>query len=293
MRDYYKYLPISKEDESWGLTVLNAGRTHIGASREYPFKTHPEHHNFNWNSGRILQEYQIIYITRGQGVFESAHQKEIPVKAGSILLLFPHEKHRYKPDDETGWDEYWIGIKGEIIQQLQASGHIRPENACLTIGLQTGIVNLFNEIIETAQLEQPGYQPLISGAALHLLGTIHAVARQHSLAKDEDSIILRAQLLFRANVHHPYSPEKAAAELNVGYSWFRKQFKSHTGMSPGQYYLQLKIEEARNLLMTGGVSVKEIAGRLNFDSVFYFSKLFKAKTGLSPTDFQARNGQAG
>jgi AraC-like DNA-binding protein len=293
MNNYYKYLPVSKDDENWGLTVLNAGCTRIAGGREYPSKTHPEHHNFNWGSGRTLQEYQVIYITNGQGIFESESQKQTVVKAGTILFLFPNERHRYKPDEQTGWDEYWIGIKGNIIENLVTSGYIRPENACFYIGFHKELLDIFHTIIENTKTELPGYQPRISGAALHLLGIIHSISKQNTLEKSGDAIISKAQLLFRANISNAYSPEQAAHELGVGYSWFRKHFKDYTGLSPGQYYLQLKIEQAKNQLATSDCPVKEIAYNLNFDSAFYFSKIFKEKTGLKPTEYRSRSQQTG
>lgn len=294
MNNYFKYLPVSKEDESWGLTVLSAGCTHVEPNKEYPSKTHPSHHNFNWTTGRTLQEYQVIYITNGQGIFESESQKQVEVKAGTIIILFPNESHRYKPDDRTGWDEYWIGIKGSIIENLLEAGYIKPGQACFYVGFQNEILNIFNSIIENTKTERPGYQPLISGAALHLLGVIHATSRQKTFGNsNDDSVINKAQFLFRANIDKPYSPEQAAQELNVGYSWFRRHFKDYTGMSPGQYYLQLKIEQAKTQLATSNYSVKEIAYNLNFDSAFYFSKIFKEKTGLKPTEYRGKSQQTG
>jgi AraC-like DNA-binding protein len=290
MNNFYKYLPVSKEDESWGLTVLNAGCTHIEATNTYPLKGHPAHHNFNWNSWRILQEYQVIYITSGQGIFESENFKQTEVKAGTVIFLFPNERHRYKPDSRTGWDEYWVGIKGDIADNLLLSGYLKPENPCLYIGFNESIFSLFNCIIDKTKTEKPGYQPLISGAVLHLIGSCHATLKQTAVEnKEEEVIINKARLLFRANISNPYSPEQASQELNVGYSWFRKLFKNYSGLSPGQYYLQLKIDKARELLSNSNIPVKEIAIELNFDSSFYFSKIFKEKTGLTPTDYRKRS----
>lgn len=290
MINFYKYLPVSKEDENWGLTVLNAGCTHIEATKDYPFKNHPSHHNFSWNTWRILQEYQIIYITNGQGVFESESFKQTVIKAGTVIVLFPNERHRYKPDSHTGWDEYWVGVKGAIIDNLLTSGYLRPENPCLRIGFKDNVFNIYNCIIEKTKQEKPGYQPLISGAVLHLIGSCYAAAKQ-SVAenKEEENIINKSRLLFRSNISNAYSPEQAAQELNVGYSWFRKLFKNYTGLSPGQYYLQLKIEKAKELLNNSNVSIKEISIELNFESNFYFSKIFKDKTGLRPTEYRQRS----
>jgi len=293
MNNYCKYLPVSRDDENWGLTVLNAGCTHVLPGSRYPSGTHPEHHNFNWSGGRVLEEYQVIYITNGQGTFESESQGQTSVKAGTVIFLFPNERHRYKPDEHMGWDEYWIGIKGTIIENLLASGYIGPQNACFYVGFHNGLLDIFNSIIEHTKTERPGYQPLISGAALHLLGTIHAISKQKMWENGDDALISKAQLLFRANISNLYSPKQAALDLNVGYSWFRKHFKDYTGLSPGQYYLQLKIDQAKSQLTTSNCPVKEIAYNLNFDSSFYFSKIFKEKTGLSPTEYRDRSLQTG
>jgi AraC-like DNA-binding protein len=290
MVNYFKYLPVSQEDENWGLTVLNAGCTNIKATSDYPFKGHPAHHNFNWNNWRILQEYQIIYITNGNGIFESENCSQTIVKAGTIIILFPNEKHRYKPDNDTGWDEYWVGLKGSIIDNLLDSGYLTLNNPCLNIGFNENIFEIYNCIIENTKAEKPGYQPLISGAVVHVLGICHAITRQNSSGtKEEENIINKSRLLFRSNISNVYSPEQAAEELNVGYSWFRKVFKNYTGLSPGQYYLQLKIDKARDLLGNSNMPIKGISIELNFYSSFYFSKIFKEKTGLKPTEYRKRS----
>lgn len=287
MINYYKYLPVSREDESWGLSVLNTGCTHIEAAHTYPVKTHPAHHYFKWSNWRVLQEYQIIYITRGKGVFESESYRQTEVQAGTIIILFPGEKHRYKPDSHTGWDEYWVGIQGQIPENLQQHNFIRPAQPCIYIGFNEQVFNLFDCIIEKTKLEKPGYQAMISGAVLHLIGSFYAVSRQNAIENKEEAILInKARLLFRENIHRDYSPEQAAQELHVGYSWFRKLFKNYTGLSPGQYYIQLKIEKAKELLSNPDIPVKEIAIELSFESNFYFSKMFREKTGLSPTAYR-------
>ncbi|MEJ7684533.1 MAG: helix-turn-helix transcriptional regulator [Segetibacter sp.] len=63
-------------------------------------------------------------------------------------------------------------------------------------------------------------------------------------------------------------------------------FKSYTGIALGQYLIQLKIEKAKILLSNPSKTIKEIAYDLHFDSCFYFSRLFKEKTGFSPDTFR-------
>jgi AraC-like DNA-binding protein len=284
MVNYYKYLPTSSEDERWGLHVLNTGCNQIKKHVAYPSPEHPAHHYFNWNKGRIMDEYQIIYITKGEGVFESINCGQQLIKQGTILFLFPGEWHRFKPDSETGWDEFWVGFKGTIIENIEHHHFISKENPILEIGLHDSIIELFINIIDKTKAERTGYQPLVSGIVMHLLGKIHSLTKQQRF-HDEDiteTIINQARIIFRTNIEQDIPMDKIAEELNVSYAWFRKAFKAYTGISPHQYMLQLKIEKAKMLLLDQSKTIKEIAFGLNFESAFYFSKFFKEKVGISP-----------
>src|SRR5688572_10682324 len=143
MINYYKYLPVSEEDEKWGLSVLNTGCTRIGPGTVYPYATHPAHHYFNWSKPRVLQEYQVIYITKGTGIFNSKTAGNQSVQEGSIILLFPGERHRYKPDEKTGWDEYWVGFNGPIVHNLLSKKFFTPAQPILHIGYHEQLLNLF------------------------------------------------------------------------------------------------------------------------------------------------------
>ena len=70
--EHYRYLQISPRDKSWGLAVTTAGFQHVHPGEEYPLSTHPEGYRFPENRRRVINEYQLYYITRGSGFFESA-----------------------------------------------------------------------------------------------------------------------------------------------------------------------------------------------------------------------------
>jgi AraC-like DNA-binding protein len=288
MENFYKYLPVSKEDQMWGLHVLNAGCNIIGRNASYPSRDHPAHHYFNWNKGRILDEYQVIYITQGTGTFQSASVKESKVTEGSVFVLFPHEWHRFKPDKHSGWNECWVGFKGTIADNLVINQFFNSHDALLDIGMNDEIMSLLLQIIGHAKNERPGYQALISGIVLHLMGHIYSTLKGQNITElnHTELIINKARLILRANIEKIISVESLAEELNVSYSWFRRAFKDYTGIPPNQYHLQLKIEKAKLLLAEPSQSIKEIGLALNFETPSHFSKLFKNKTGLSPEQFR-------
>ena len=112
MKQNFKYLTHSPDDEKWGLYLNVAGHAEIAAHEQYPPSGHPVNYHFNWEDGRILDEFQLLYIIRGSGTFETkSHKTE--VKVGSMLLLYPFVWHRYQPKSETGWTEY----RGSVIDR--------------------------------------------------------------------------------------------------------------------------------------------------------------------------------
>lgn len=290
MINYFRYLPLSDEDQQWGLSILNAGCTHIQANQDYPYRQHPSDHYFTWSNGRVLDEYQVIYIVAGEGSFESASVSETTVQPGTVILLFPGEWHRFRPAKHTGWDEYWVGFKGEVADNLVRQKFFGVGTALLAIGFSAEIIGLFTAIIEQTRTERPGYQPFVSGMLLHLLGCVYSLNKQRSFdnANGIKNKMEQAILLLRCKIDEDITIQDIAEELNVSYAWFRKWFKLYTGLAPQQYVIQLKMEKAKALLADSGNSIKGIAYQLRFEHPLYFSKLFKEKVGVSPEIYRKR-----
>jgi AraC-like DNA-binding protein len=72
----------------------------------------------------------------------------------------------------------------------------------------------------------------------------------------------------------------------MSYSLFRKTFKEITGLSPHQYRLTIRLHRAERLLRSTNMQISRIAEILGFSSIYYFSELFKKKTGQSPLEYR-------
>jgi hypothetical protein len=131
MKNYFIYLPNRKAPDPWECIATSVGYSKIMPYRDYPPLRHPVDHHFTWANGRVLQAYQIIYISEGCGVFESeSTTKRWRVGTGSVLLLFPGVWHRYAPDEKTGWAEHWIECCGGCFDRAREAGQIAPERFC-------------------------------------------------------------------------------------------------------------------------------------------------------------------
>lgn len=81
----------------------------------------------------------------------------------------------------------------------------------------------------------------------------------------------------------PSGDQAPAGELGVSDSHLRRIFRQDTGMSPTEYQQSIRINEAKFLLEQGRMSVQEVARSVGIEDQYYFSRLFKARTGIAPS----------
>ncbi|MFS0871382.1 helix-turn-helix domain-containing protein [Paenibacillus xylanilyticus] len=77
-----------------------------------------------------------------------------------------------------------------------------------------------------------------------------------------------------------------AEQFNFSSRHLSMQFKQKTGSSPIDYLIQIRLAEARKLLIQSDATLGEIAAEVGYSDVYYFSRIFKKHTGLSPTHYQ-------
>ncbi|MCX6984409.1 MAG: helix-turn-helix transcriptional regulator [Lentisphaerae bacterium] len=106
------------------------------------------------------------------------------------------------------------------------------------------------------------------------------ISRKTTLLEKIDTIII-------SNLHKPPTIHELAVSLNISASSLSHRFKSETNWNIVQRIRWLRIQHAKKLLLeSGGYSgIKSTARKLGFSSPFYFSKVFKDVTGISPHEF--------
>lgn len=286
MKDFYKYLTSGEEDRNWGFYLNVAGSYSAKPGQPYPPVKHPSGYYFNWMNGRVLQEFQILYVTEGGGQLETDHGK-FTLKLGSVFIIRPGIWHRYKPNLKSGWKEHYIGFNGQMAAQFLDHPLFSESQPVLNPGVHVELIDTYEKIFDLVNEEQPGFQQIASGLIVKLLGYLISFEKQREFqGKRIASIIEDARFKMRQNVEKELDMEKMAMEYHIGYSYFRKMFKSYTGVAPHKYHLELKIIRAKELLLASNKSVKEISYDLGFQSIHYFSRLFKNKVGKSPTEFR-------
>lgn len=285
--DFAIYLPQPEEPNPWGLDISGAGSAAIEPGKAYPPEHHPSDHFFDWNQGRTLDEFQIILLTEGSGTFETEHLPPSKVEAPALFIVFPEVWHRYRPDPLTGWQESWVGFAGNFAEELRKAGTLTPEQPIHRIGNSEMLLAQFQLIQDEVKSEALGFRSIAGTALMQIL----ALATNLPKRKAEENhpmrkTIRRACFLMRQRSGGPLCPEELAAELNTGYTYFRRMFRKYTGISPKRYHSQLRLQRVKRLLRDSGSSITEIADKFGFASPFHLSNWFKKETGLSPRDWR-------
>ena len=283
----FDYLTNAESDKLWGLYVTSSGMADVPAHIPYPPAKHPNTYMFDWKNGRVLPEFAIVYITRGEGIFESKATGKKQIKEGTIFLLFPGVWHTYLPNPRTGWKEYWVTFDGFQPQNFMQHKILSPDKPVLEIGFNETLIQLYHHILELLEEETIGYREIIASLTYQIIAQVHATERGRQFgSKEIETVVKKAKIYLVENIDKAVDFEQLASELNVGYSWFRRMFRHYTGLAPCQYLLQLKLNKAKELLSETSLPIKQISWMIGFESQYYFSKYFKKKLGVSPTQWR-------
>ncbi len=289
VKDYYSYIPESRLCYALGCTLQSAGFTQVGRHVQYPALTHPEHHIFNRKKGRVLQAFQIVYISDGKGrVKLGRDSKTHDITAGMVFVLFPNVWHRYAPEQSTGWTEHWVECKGTAFDMAMNSGLLDINRPIFRNPNVTAVQTAFAEIHELAVQDAVGNQPVLSMLGLKLLAILAGPRTANEDSMNRLVNAARMMLLERSTENRPM--EEIADALNVSYSNLRRRFRAHTGMSMKDYQTNVRIKKAKDMLDNTDLPIKGIAAQLGFSSAFHFSNQFRKLVGCPPTDWRARLG---
>ena len=223
-----KYLLANDRDAQWGLTISTVGYEEIAPGDSYPTRGHADGYYFDLEKGRELNEYQLLYITEGEGIFHSATVPEATLREGDLFLLFPGEWHSYHPLPKRGWKSFWIGFRGKNMDDRVTAGFLSPTHPIYHVGFSDAIVGLYRSAYDAAFTEAAYSQQLLAGIVNHLIGTMYMLERNIELNKNQVHVdmISRARLRIREALESPLTIQQVAEDMGVSYSNFRKFSRS-------------------------------------------------------------------
>lgn len=103
-------------------------------------------------------------------------------------------------------------------------------------------------------------------------------------------IAQEANSFMQRNLDRTMTTAEIAHQVGYSVNYFVELYKSVCFITPIKYHEKLRIEKAKNLLLSTALSVSEIAEALGFDNLYVFSRYFKRGTGVSPSEYKTGQG---
>jgi AraC-like DNA-binding protein len=278
---FRRYFSVSSADRRWGFFVTSAGHNVVAAGDRYPVGNHPEGYHFEWKRGRVLDEFAMLLIAAGRGTFEHKKSASISLQRGDILLLPPGLLHRYRPDPAVGWEEYWVTFDGEIARSWHRQNLFAGRWPFMARNMHLVVEARFEEVLAAARQSIAAPQSLAALTQLVLFQALFHTRDAISSPNAEMKLRQAAETIRR----HPakFNIETLAAAAGLPESTFRRKFLELFEVTPAGYAQAERLTQAKRWLLETPLTVREIAGRLEFSSEFYFMRFFKRQTNMTPT----------
>ncbi len=235
---------------------------------------------------RILQEYVLIHVLRGDGIFIDSMEREHPVQTGDAIHLLPNQRHGVVQNPDGQWAECWMSLSPASAAMFVAAGAIDESRPLLHPGLDAGIIEQFEQIQWDLARSPAAWTPRTLATAHAILATLCDRDQRRRLPDARTQLIEQACAALGEHLDRRIDVKTIARRAGLSYERFRKVFHQHVGLSPGEYRIRKRIDRARVLIAQRRLSNKQTAYALGYADPFTFSKQFKQIVGIPPETFR-------
>ncbi len=257
-------------------------RNHLRVERLYTFFYQEKERGFVF-AGESHPALELTYVDQGS-LHSVADGQDLLLEQGDMVLYGPGQWHMQYSDigvaprfvtvsfDISGAD--LSGLTNRKFQSPQRAATILKqmlqEQDRMDDYSNDMILCLLNLLLLTLQRE--------AGGPTERLKTSHAL---HT----ENEIIRKAQQYISAHVREKLSVPMVAKNVDVSPSYLTALFHKNLQISPGEYIRRVKLQESKQMIRENNMNFTEIAAALQYSTVHHFSRQFKEKFGITPTEY--------
>ncbi len=258
------------------------------------------------NKMTLFQTIKPIYVLKGEYAHSNYEfiltQTSVMnfVLGGKIMDVPPNRIFAINSDQMHGThfllaDVSFLSIQfeKEFIQELAYNIYGIREISFLNhpIPCNRELKDLIDVYINEHKQKQKGYSFLLDSLSIQIaIFLLRTIGFENSLAEQKEESINVNQIIefFQANCEETFSLEKISDMSNMSKFNFIRKFKESTGMTPYHYFMNIRIMKALECLNRPEIKIIDVAVMCGFRNHSHFSRVFKMRTGLSPSEYREK-----
>ena len=228
-------------------------------------------------SGEAHPMAELIYLESGC-LHSVAEGRDVLLQAGDLALYGPNQWHMQYADigESPRFVTVIFDLEGVDLSPLQ--NHRIPASE--------GAATLLNRMLSEWEARDDYFQDMIL-AQLRML--LMLLLRQEKNTRNslssEHQILCRAQQYVTGHVREKLSVPLVAGQVDVSPSYLTALFQKNLHISPGEYIRRVKLQESKQMIREGKWNFTEISEILQYSTVHHFSRQFKEKFGITPSEY--------
>lgn len=241
----------------------------------------------------IRKNYVIHVVLDGKGMLDHMG-KRWWIEKGQAFILYPGEENTYYADKNEPWYYCWIGFHGDGAERILEKIGFSRSRPVLTLGDVSGTERMIMEMLSSKSLSLDG-KLLRSACMLKIFSEMIAEGAQGSESVETLGEVSYSEYAVRYINNH-FSEKirirDLAERIGISRSYLVKLMKQETGMSPQEFLIETRMRRAKDLLTRTHDPIRNIASECGYDDALAFSKVFKSRFGMNPSDYRQTFGKS-
>ena len=234
-----------------------------------------------FSPGLSLSYSLLLYVDMGP-LHHVCEGKDTVMDQGDLFVQDAGPWHMIYADVDVAPRVVCVGFQGKGCGAL--SGHVFRKNQAAM------------ELLRKIALEKENADPyshsmceaILAQLLLTLLRTPEGDAgrlQTPRTIRGESTIVRQAQQYIASHLRERLSVSVVAQRIDVSPSYMTALFQKHLSISPAEYIRRVKLHECKYLIREGELNFTEIAEAMQYSTVHHFSRQFKDKFGMTPTEY--------
>lgn len=232
----------------------------------------------------VREEAHVIvceYIISGSGTLVINGRTYYP-EAGDVYVLPQFITHEYYTDPDNPWVKIFFNVQGTGASSILKAFGVKEQ---IVFSNCEDLYPIFEAFYSKAKEDIPVEEIMEECCTLFVRLLMRLRNKIQKTNQDSTEIQLLKEFIEK-NMHRELTIKEMASAIYRSRDYTNKLVKSYYNVSLYTYYINLRIEKAKNLLQHTSLSIREISERLGYQNSQYFSKQFRHVTGVTPTYYR-------